>query len=83
MPDWLAWLLPVPVATLLAVLWTAWTGRSRGPADPVDSVRAHQRSMAALTAPRRTPGGAAWRRGRVGHAPRDARSDARSTGRRT
>ena len=51
MPSWLAWLLPVPVATLLAALWITWQGRSRGPADPADSVRAHQRFVAALPAP--------------------------------
>ena len=51
MPSWLAWLLPVPVATLLAALWITWQGRPRGPADPTDSVREHQRFVAALSAP--------------------------------
>lgn len=56
MPSWLAWLLPIPVAALLAIAWTAWRGRSRGPVDPAESVRAHQRFVAALAAPvRSTP----------------------------
>ena len=50
-PAWLLWLLPVPVATLGAVAWASWTSRARGPQDPVDSVRAHDRFRAAMDKP--------------------------------
>ena len=50
-PDWLLWLLPVPLATAAAIAWAAWTGRARGPADTADSVREHERFRAAMAAP--------------------------------
>lgn len=50
-PAWLLWLLPVPLATVGAVLWTVWAGRARGPEQAEVSVRAHERFRAALTAP--------------------------------
>ena len=51
MPTWLLWLLPVLLAPLVAVAWTAWTGRSRGPVDVEESVRAHERFRAAMATP--------------------------------
>lgn len=45
----LLWLIPPPVAVLLAVLWNAWTGRVRGPEEPRDSVAAYERFRAALS----------------------------------
>jgi cytochrome c-type biogenesis protein CcmH/NrfF len=54
-PAWLLWLLPVPAATLLAVAWTAWSGRARGPEEPEVSVRAHERFRRALAAPLPVP----------------------------
>lgn len=51
MPDWLLWLLPVPVATGLAVVWVSWTSRTRGPGSPHSSVRAHERFGDALRKP--------------------------------
>ena len=53
MPDWLLWLLPVPVATLGAVAWAAWTSRARGPQDTADGVAAYERFRAALASPAR------------------------------
>jgi anti-sigma factor RsiW len=50
-PAWLVWLLPVPVATLSAVAWAAWTSRVRGPADPLDSIAEHERFRQALARP--------------------------------
>ena len=50
MPTWLLWLCPVPIATLAAVAWTAWAGRTRGPERTQDSVQAHERFRAALGA---------------------------------
>lgn len=47
-PDWLLWLLPVPVATVAAVAWAAWSGRTRGPEDTADGVAAYERFRAAL-----------------------------------
>lgn len=51
MPSWLLWLAPVPLATLCAVAWTAWTGRDRGPAEPTRTVAAHERFRQALAPP--------------------------------
>jgi hypothetical protein len=51
--DWLVWLLPVPVATLCAVAWVAWTSRTRGPVDPADSVADYERFRRALASPPR------------------------------
>lgn len=48
---WLVWLSPLPVATLGAIAWTAWSGRTRGPADTIDSVQAYERFRAAMSAP--------------------------------
>jgi cytochrome c-type biogenesis protein CcmH/NrfF len=50
-PDWLVWLLPVPLATLAAIAWTAWSGRARGPEEPADSVQAYERFRQALSSP--------------------------------
>jgi cytochrome c-type biogenesis protein CcmH/NrfF len=50
-PEWLLWLLPVPVATAGAVAWTAWSSRSRGPQDAADGVAAYERFRAAFAAP--------------------------------
>ena len=51
MPDWLLWLLPVPLATAGAIAWAAWSSRTRGPQDAADGVAAYARFRAAL-APR-------------------------------
>lgn len=48
MPDWLLWLLPVPVATAAAIAWTAWSSRTRGPVDTADGVAEYERFRAAL-----------------------------------
>ena len=50
-PEWLLWLLPVPLATLGAIAWVAWSRRPRGPQDTAVSVREHERFRAALAAP--------------------------------
>lgn len=51
MPEWLLWLVPVPLATLAAVAWTSWAGRTRAPAGPEESVKAYERFRAALAVP--------------------------------
>lgn len=51
MPAWLVWLLPVPVATLLAVAWTAWASRTRRPVKAVESVQAYEKFRQAMKAP--------------------------------
>ncbi len=51
MPDWLLWLLPVPVMTLAAIAWAGWSSRPRGPVQAEASVQAHERFRAALAAP--------------------------------
>lgn len=52
-PDWLLWLLPVPLATVAAIAWTAWSSRTRGPQDAADGVAAYERFRAALATPPR------------------------------
>lgn len=49
MPVWLAWLLPVPSATLAAVAWNAWSGRERRPLAVAETIAAHERFRAALS----------------------------------
>ncbi len=48
LPDWLLWLLPVPVATLAALAWATWSSRTPGPLDPADTVEQYARFRAAL-----------------------------------
>ena len=50
-PDWLLWLLPVPVATAAAIAWAAWSSRTRPPEDTADGVAAYQRFRTALAPP--------------------------------
>ena len=54
-PDWLLWLLPVPVATLAAIAWVSWSSRSRGPERPADSVQAYERFRKAMGTPMPPP----------------------------
>lgn len=51
MPDWLLWLLPVPLATAGAIAWAAWSNRTRGPQDTADGVEEYARFRAALATP--------------------------------
>ena len=51
MPDWLLWLLPVPLATAGAIAWTAWSSRTRGPQDTADGVAEYERFRQALARP--------------------------------
>lgn len=44
------WLIPI-TATLLAVAWVAWAGRTRRPADPHQTLAAHRRFTEALATP--------------------------------
>ncbi len=55
MPDPLVWLMFPLLATLAAIAWTAWSGRTRGPEQPADSIEAHERFRRAMAAP--VPGG--------------------------
>ena len=48
LPDWLLWLLPVPLATLGALAWATWSARTRGPQDAEESVQEYARFRAAL-----------------------------------
>ena len=50
-PSWILWLSPVIVAPLLAVLWTVWAARPRGPEQALATVQEYDRFRAALTAP--------------------------------
>jgi hypothetical protein len=54
-PDWLLWLLPVPLATAAAIGWAAWRGRSRGPQDTAQGVAEYERFRAAMAPPEREP----------------------------
>ena len=51
MPGWLLWLLPVLLAPLAAVAWTAFASRTRGPVEAIDSVQAYERFRQALATP--------------------------------
>jgi hypothetical protein len=55
MPAWLIWLLPVPVATIMAIGWTAWAGRARRPVEIAESVQAYERFRQALITPTHVP----------------------------
>ncbi len=45
----LAWTLGLPVAaTVIAICWTHWSNRSRGPDDPYDTVAAYERFKHAI-----------------------------------
>lgn len=44
------WLIPI-TATLLAVAWVSWNGRTRRPADPHETLAAHRRFTEALAGP--------------------------------
>jgi len=44
------WLIPI-TATLLAVLWVAWSGRPRRPADAHVTLAQHRRFTEALSPP--------------------------------
>jgi hypothetical protein len=51
MPAWILWLSPVIVSPLLAVLWTSWASRPRGPVQAIETVDEYERFRAALTTP--------------------------------
>lgn len=51
MPTWLAWLLPVPVATLGAIAYASWSMRVRGPEEAMDSVASYDRFRSAMANP--------------------------------
>lgn len=51
MPSWILWLSPVIVAPMLAVLWTIWASRPRGPEQALETVQEYDRFRAALTNP--------------------------------
>ena len=53
LPDWLLWLLPVPLATVAAIAWAAWSSRTRPPEDTADGVAAYERFRQALAQPPR------------------------------
>jgi hypothetical protein len=47
----LAWLAIPVAATLVAIGWVTWTGRSRRPADAHDSVARYERFRQAIEGP--------------------------------
>jgi H+/Cl- antiporter ClcA len=51
MAPWLAWLLPVPLATVGAILWANWSARARGPEEAIDSVAQYDRFRSAMSTP--------------------------------
>ena len=55
MPAWLLWFSPIIILTSLAVLWTSWASRPRGPVKVSTSVEAHERFRAALSQPTPAP----------------------------
>lgn len=64
------WAIPV-VATLLAVLWVSWAGRSRPPADVYESLETYRRFKDAMENDRRGSAvGQVGRRSRLRRLPR-------------
>lgn len=57
MAPWLAWLLPVPLATIGAIVYASWTSRVRGPEAAVDSVADYDRFRSAMSSPVPAPRG--------------------------
>ena len=55
MAPWLAWLLPVPLATVGAILWANWSARARGPEEAIDSVAQYDRFRSAMSTPLSNP----------------------------
>lgn len=51
MAPWLAWLLPVPLATVGAIVYAHWTSRARGPEPAIDSVAEYDRFRSAMSNP--------------------------------
>ena len=51
MPTWILWLSPVVVGPLLAVVWTSWASRPRGPVEAIESVDQYARFRKAMEAP--------------------------------
>jgi hypothetical protein len=51
MPAWILWLSPVIIAPLLAVVWTSWASRPRGPVEAMQTVQQYDRFRAAMTQP--------------------------------
>lgn len=51
MPAWLAWLIPVPLATVAAICWGSWSSRTRRPQEAFESVQAYERFRAAMGSP--------------------------------
>lgn len=41
-------LLPIPIALLLAILWASWASRPKRPADPVTTVEEWSRAIRLL-----------------------------------
>ena len=65
MPSWILWLSPVIVAPMLAVVWTSWAARPRGPVEAMETVEQYDRFKAALTQPVPAPRSPRSARGRV------------------
>ncbi len=51
MPTWILWLSPVVVAPVLAVLWTSWASRPRGPVEAIESVDQYAKFRKAMESP--------------------------------
>ena len=51
MPTWMLWLSPVVVAPVLAVVWTSWASRPRGPVEAIESVDQYARFRKAMESP--------------------------------
>lgn len=51
MPAWILWLCPVVIAPMLAVAWTSWASRTRGPEEAYGTVAQYDRFRQAMDAP--------------------------------
>jgi len=51
MPAWILWLSPVVVMPVLAVVWTSWATRPRGPVQAITTVQEYDAFRRAMAAP--------------------------------
>ena len=49
LPAWILWLSPVIVSPMIAVVWTSWASRPRGPVQAMETVEHFDKFRAALT----------------------------------
>ena len=57
----MAFLLPIPIALVLGIVWARWASRPPRPADPVTTVEEWSRAIRLLAPPQQRPAPSAAR----------------------